>query len=198
MIVGYSRDMRHVILIPGLGDKTSEHVYTWLRPWWWLRGIKLHVFELHWEDGRDFSGKYRKLKQLANRLPQPLGVVGASAGASAAVNLLAQEPKLVAGAVSVCGVLELSYLDKKTMQRRSPAFYESMSIADKHLRKDKKLATKMLTIRPLADKTVDPRVATIQGARDVVVKTRGHAVSIAYILIFKVGLIKRFLADLEV
>jgi len=187
--------MRHVILIPGLGKNHNERIFLWLRPLWRLYGIHLHVFELHWEDGRDFAGKYRKLKQLAARLPQPLGVIGASAGASAAVDLLAQEPKLVNGVVTVCGLLDLGFLDPPVMRRRSPAFLEALTLADKYLRTDKKLAAKMLTIRPLADGVVDPGVATTPGATDVIVKTRGHAISIAYILTFKIGLIKRFLTE---
>ena len=180
-----------VILIPGLGKNHNERTFLWLRQLWRLYGVRLHVCEVSWEDGEAFAPKFDRLKTLAEHLDNLVGVVGASAGASAAVNLLASE--LTPGVVTVCGLLEVDFLNKPAMMRRSPAFLEALTNCTGLLKTRPELASKMLTIRPLADGTVDPYVATTPGARDVIVKTRGHALSIAYILTFKVGLIKRFL-----
>ena len=182
-----------VILIPGLGKNHNERMFLWLRPLWRLYGIRLHVCEINWEDGRSFASKYQRLEKLASSLNNLVGVVGASAGASAAVRLLADH--LTTKVITVCGLLEVDYLDEPAMQKRSPAFLEALTGATCDLTDDKTLAANMLTIRPLADGIVSPEVATTPGAHDIIVKTSGHALSIAYILTFKIGLIKQFLAS---
>ncbi|HSX14735.1 MAG TPA: hypothetical protein VLE72_02385 [Candidatus Saccharimonadales bacterium] len=184
--------MRDVILIPGLGTN-NERLYIWLRPLWRLYGVRLHVCELAWEDGGDFEPKYQKLLAAAEGCRNLIGVVGASAGASATIILAARNPELTQRIVSICGVLDSNYLNPVTMQKRSPAFLTAAKIADQYLSEDENLAKKLLTIRPLSDNTVDPSVATVPGAADLRVRTRGHAFSIAYTLTFKIGFIKKFL-----
>ncbi len=184
-----------VILVPGLGDHHNERMFVWLRPLWRLYGIRLHIYKINWEDGSDFEGKYNGLKQLAQSLDDLAGVVGASAGASAAVTLLAREPQLAGKVVTVCGLLEVSYLNSEAMSKRSPAFMQAMTAADAYLRADPQLAAHIMTIRPRRDGVVRPNVATTPGARDVRVNSVGHAVSIAYILTFKIGLMGRFLQN---
>jgi len=184
--------MEDVILIPGLGKNHNERIFLWLRPLWRLYGIKLHVCEINWEDDEKFAPKYQKLKNLAQQCNNLIGIVGASAGASAMVNLLAGETKLVKRGVSVCGLFEPSYLNREIMQHRSPAFLESLDMAAGELRGNLDLAAKILTIRPRADRVVDPKVATVMGAHDLRVASRGHAISIAYVLTFKVRVIRRF------
>lgn len=81
------------------------------------------------------------------------------------------------------------------MKKSSPAFLEAMICATWDLVDHPELAIKMLTIGPLADGIVPVQYATTPGARDVIVKTHGHALSIAYILMFKIGLVKKFLVS---
>lgn len=183
--------MRDVIFIPGLGKDNSQLVFLRLKPLWRLYGIRLHVYLINWEDGSGLADKYQGLKDLAASCPNLIGVVGASAGASAGVMLLSDG--LIKRLVTVCGLLDNSIVNRSGMKRRSPVFLAAIDETTRRLRADPNLAAGILTIRPLDDKVVYPRVATTPGAHDRRVWTRGHALSIFYILIFKIRLIKRFL-----
>ncbi len=188
---------RDVILIPGLGKMPHSLLFIWLVPLWRLFGVNLHVCDLRWEDGQPWEPKYQKLKQLAQGLDKPVGIVAYSAGASAAVCLLAERPLVVGRVVTVCGLLHVSYLNPQIMNRRSPAFLTAMTKADGHLQHNQGLTSKLMTIRPKRDRVVSPEVATIAGAKDVRVATIGHGLSIVYSLVFKIGLIKRFLKQID-
>lgn len=183
-----------VILIPHLGADGSERGYLRLRPLWRLFGISLHVFSMNWEDGEAFAIKYARLKDLVADCPNLIGVVSASAGASAVVALL--NDGLVKRAVTVCGAFNNSIINPVAMAKRSPAFLTAINQATQYLAEDSTISSKMLTIRPLIDGVVKPSVETTPGARDKRIWTVGHGTSIVYTLVFKIGLIKKFLGSM--
>ncbi len=84
----------HLLFIPGLGDRTW--LYRLALPLWRLLGYEPHVFRFGWSGRADDLGqKQAALVRYVDALPPgPLHVIGASAGGTAAVNLLAARPTI--------------------------------------------------------------------------------------------------------
>lgn len=186
----------HLIYIPGLGDHhptgQGQAVKTW--PWW---GADAEMFQMNWADNVAWHLKFgRLLARIDELLAQnkDVALVGASAGASAAINALAERKNAIVGAVLIAGQVNRPDKIGNYYRRRYPSFIESAYAAPASLEKltsdDRK---RILSRYALADETVYKSDSRIEGARNRIVPSIGHAPTIALQLIFGAPSFIRFL-----
>jgi pimeloyl-ACP methyl ester carboxylesterase len=84
----------HLLVIPGVGDRVW--LYRLIAPLWRLLGYQPHIFRFGWDGSADdLPERQAALVRFVDGLPlERLQVVGASAGGTAAVNLLAARPTI--------------------------------------------------------------------------------------------------------
>lgn len=172
----------HVIYIPGLGDKRRIYLQRLAVVSWRLYGIKSHTFQMHWSDGERFEPKLERLLQMIDRIGKrgTVSLVGASAGASAAINAYATRTEKVHRVVLIAGEVNGRDRMSATTYWRNPAFKDSMDVVGKSLASLPDAARKrILSIRAKIDPVVAAEDSIIAGARNVEVSLSGHALTIA-------------------
>src|SRR6478752_6076210 len=101
-----SKDKRHcVIYIPGLGDQRTQGQMLALRLWR-RPGLYVEMFVMHWYDSEPYQDKFERLLKVVDRhleAGETVSLVGASAGASVALNAFADRQEKVNGLVGLCG-----------------------------------------------------------------------------------------------
>lgn len=190
---------RAIIYIPGLGDRKSWLV--WLQRQallgWRAFGIRGYVFTMKWTSDSSIEPRFRELSSYIDRLKEQgyeVSLMGASAGASAAVNMFAQRPDDIEAAISVCG--QLRGADKVVNQALdlNPRFEESLKIMNKNLKKlsgDER--QRILTLRTLIDAVVPPSHSTLKGANNQRLWVFGHLFGIGWVLVARAERVSRFI-----
>ena len=174
--------MKHyVIYIPGLGDNKYlvQGIFVWL---WRLYGVTSVTRTMNWSEGSEsFEQKLsRLLVEIDEKLAKGyrVSLVGASAGASAVVNIFARQPE-IGRLVIICGKIQHPETISERTYRVNQAFKESMAAVSASL---DSLAdterTKILNLHPLFDPTVPVADTKIDGSREAVMKTKGHTMGI--------------------
>lgn len=186
----------HLIYIPGLGDHhptgQARAVKTW-RLW----GVGAEMFQMNWADDVEWRVKFQLLLTRIDELSsqnKDVGLVGASAGASAVINAFAERRNAVVGVVLIAGKVNRPEKIGSHYHKKNPSFIESAYAAPASLKKlssdDRK---RILSRYALADETVYKPDSRIEGARNRIVPTIGHAPTIAVQLIFGAPSFIRFL-----
>lgn len=179
----------NAIVVPGLGG--HYNLYECAVNVWHLQDINPTVFHIHWEDGIDYETKVIELSKLIEQKlaeKKPLILVGVSAGASAVLNASINYQKLN-GIVTICGFINLKYLDKKQMDMRSPAFTQSLVKLSGNLKKLDR--SKVLSLTSYNDTVVVPEASKLEGATFKKIAAFGHVVGIAVALLFYANTIKK-------
>ncbi len=177
------------IIVPGLGDEIS-----WLKLLtlhWQLVGVNVVFCQLNWRDQQPFQPKLKKLAKVIGDLTRQghqVSLVGTSAGGSAVLNAFLENSDLVHRVANVCGRLKvgstsgLRAFSKKTST--SPAFAESVELFEsrEHFLTDLQ-RSKILTVRPFfGDELVPADTVSVRGARNIVIPSIEHALSIGLAL----------------
>lgn len=139
--------MKHVILIPGLGN---WGVLYWLTaPWWWIKGYTVSVFSMDWQMNDDvFEPNYEQLlKKIHDK--KKVFIVGASAGGVAALLALVDGSKHV----------------QKIAIIASPVTYVTGT-------KNLSLAAAFRKLKRTSTHNVARRVISIYGTQDALVKVQ--------------------------
>lgn len=172
----------HVIYVPGLND--TNPFYELLINRWSIYGIIPHVYRVGWHDGEtSFSPK---LKRLVDHVDQYIGeghqvsLVGGSAGGSAVLNALLEEPKITA-IVNLCGRLRAGvhvFPSLETASKRSLAFRDSVIMFEKNEpRMSDDQRRKVLNLIPLWDEVVPKSTVALEGATNRTLPTVEHLFS---------------------
>jgi pimeloyl-ACP methyl ester carboxylesterase len=186
---------KHVLLLPGLGDHRSKVLLKLIKHWP-LLGVVVHFQPLAWNDEEPWSSKLtritRRIDELSERYGK-IGLIGISAGASAAVNAYTERPQAIDKLVFICGKLTGPEAVNPRYYRQNTAFKHSLYDAQPKIRqltaKDK---AKMLSVRPLQDNIVAVKYTKINGVRQMVMLSAGHILSIGLALTAYSPLIARF------
>jgi len=159
----------HVIYVPGLKDQRKG--YEFLINGWKIYGIIPHVHRVGWENGeKSFRPKLKKLVTEVNNLINKgniVSLVGGSAGGSAVLNTLVEEPRVNA-VVNLCGRLRAGknvFPSLELAARNSPSFKESVLLFESlELKMKPELRRKVLNLIPIWDEVVPKTTVPLKGA----------------------------------
>ncbi len=177
-----------VIIIPGYGDR-RDYIDSAARHWSKRYKLEPDIFVFNWsDDPSTYPAKWSKLENIIQS-SEKLALVGISAGASVALRALQDFPGKVSSVVSICGPARLEDLNPITVKTKYPLLGRSLSeVSIKRLP-----AQKILTLRPLFDKTVSPASVVIDGATNIRMFTAGHGYSIVWALFARNRSITKFI-----
>lgn len=184
----------YLIYVPGLGDQRSLGQISAIKAWRSV-GVKAEYYAVGWADGEPFEPKMRRLKELVDKRfaeHGPVVLMGASAGASAVLNVAAAMPKKIRAIVSICGFVRNANLQDQVFAD-NPAFGDSMRLLPASLLFLEQRAIPILSVNSVHDKRV-PRVNTqIPGAQSITMPMVGHVQTIAYSITLGKHRIARFI-----
>ncbi len=186
--------MLQVVYIPGLGDKRITFQRLAVRLWR-IWGVSPYVFHMKWYDMNSYAGKYKGLLATIDRLSEkgPVALVGASAGAGPAVSAYTERADKIVAIICIAGKINGPQAIAEPLKRRSPAFWESAQRVPASLEAfTPPMRARVVSVRSVADSVVPARDSIIPGANNRVVRTRGHALTIAWQLVFGARSFLRF------
>lgn len=189
----------YVLYIPGLGDANVSGQKLAIRTWR-LWGVKAEVLQMHWDDTEAWESKLKRLTSRIEALTaqaEQVALVGASAGASAVINAYATHKSQLVGCVLVAGKVNHPAAIGTTYHQNNPAFVESAYACEKALAtladSDR---TRILSRYGMLDEIVPKKDSRIDGARNQMVPTFEHALTIAAQIVFGAPTFLRFLKKL--
>jgi len=175
---------KHLIYFPGLGDHRDYGQSVALN-FWKIYGINAECYRIGWSDSEPFSEKLEKVLDRVDVLSKSgsVAIMGASAGASAALNVFARRQDIISKVVCVAGKIGgLDKIGQKTFQE-NPAFKGSIDMLPGSLGElgaDQR--SKILSLHPIYDGTVPVVDTIIDGATERSQPVIGHPISIFYAL----------------
>jgi predicted alpha/beta hydrolase family esterase len=186
----------HLIYVPGLGDHRvggqQKLVDTW--KWW---GVTAELFQTGWADGEEWDPKFERLLQRIDRASssgKAVGLVGASAGATAVINAFHARHDSVVGVILIAGKINRPHAISASLTRKNTALgaaAHTAFIALSDLSKNER--ARIMSRYALIDPIVPAVDSHIPGARNRVQLSMGHAFTIASQMLFAAPLFIRFL-----
>jgi pimeloyl-ACP methyl ester carboxylesterase len=183
-----------VIYVPGLGDHNARGQESLIATWsWW--GVRPHMFRMHWNNG-SFKPKLQTLLAKIDELHDAghtVSLVGASAGATAALNAFAARPNKIHRVVLIAGWVHHPENIGPVYRSKNPAFVESaMQVKDSLdiLQGD---VSRIQSRYAIIDLIVPSSNSLVGGASNRVVFSFGHGLTIATQLLFGAPFWIRFL-----
>ncbi|HWB39494.1 MAG TPA: hypothetical protein VG604_04650 [Candidatus Saccharimonadales bacterium] len=190
----------HLIYIPGLGDDDPKG-QRWAVAHWQKYGVEAELFQMNWADKTTWQTKFSRLLKRIDELDKQgkdIALVGASAGAGAAINAYAARKDKVVGCVLIAGKVMRPEAIGQGYRSKNPSFVESAYAVPTSLAK---LAAsdrqRILSRYALADETVYKPDSRVPGARNKMVFSIGHAITIGSQIIFGARSFIRFLKKLQ-
>ncbi len=190
-----------VIFIPGLGDVPDPRFQLALVRSWKKYGVEPETFLMRWADNELWQVKFdRLLKRIdeLNKEGYAVGLVGASAGASVAINAFAERPDIIVGVVLVAGKVNRPGSIGSDLKKNNTALPVSVSLTGSSLDKlspAKKL--RILSRHAFMDNYVHRSDSLIPGAINQTVPSIGHVLTIASQLVFGAPSFLKFLKQLN-
>lgn len=175
----------HVIIIPGLGNGVAKH--EWATNRWKYYGIIPHVFDARWiVEEPNFDNKLKRAINLVDSFAKSnkrVSLVGNSAGSSFVFNIFGKRKKSIHRVIINCGRIRTGDWPWFTFDQAtatSPSFRESVLMAEKtECTLSKADRAKILTLRPLFDEIVPPSTVSIEGAKNIVIPSIEHMLTIS-------------------
>ena len=171
----------HVIYVPGLNDQRKG--YEFLINGWRVYGVIPHVHRVGWHDGESFKSKLKKLVAEVNHYLNKgnlVSLVGGSAGGSAVLNALLEQPKINA-VVNLCGRLRAGENVSPSLKfaaRNSPSFKESILLFERvEPKMTHESRKKVLNLIPIYDELVPKSTAYLKGASNKTLPSVEHVLS---------------------
>lgn len=177
----------HIIYVPGLGDHKVTGQQRLVDTWkWW--GVTSELFQTGWADSEQWDPKFERLLNridAATASGSAVGLVGASAGATAVINAFHARPKAVVGVVLISGKINRPHAISKQLIRKNTAFGAAahngfIALTELSKAECKRILSRFAMIDPIVP-AVDSR---IPGACNRVVPSIGHTFTIATQLFF--------------
>lgn len=189
----------HVLYVPGLGDDAVTGQRVAVRTWR-LWGVDAEVAQVHWADHEPWEAKRdRLLDRIDNLLAQniPVALVGSSAGASAVINLFSLRAAQITGCVLIAGKVNHVAAIGSEYRMKNPSFVQSARSCEKALASlSAENRMRILSRYGIVDEIVPKKDSYIEGSRNQMVLTVGHAVTIGTQIIFGAPAFLRFLKNL--
>jgi pimeloyl-ACP methyl ester carboxylesterase len=172
-----------VIYIPGIGDDIKKLQSTLIKKWR-LYGVQPLVHEMPWMDQEPFASKLERLVALIKELhgqDRIVSLVGASAGAGAAINAFAQRSGKVNGIVCIAGKVNNPESIGDGYRQRSPSFIESANQVQFSLDilDEGNYRSRIMSRYALFDPIIPREDSIVLGGVNITVPTFGHSVTIA-------------------
>lgn len=174
--------MHHVIYVPGLND--GRKGYALFIKWWNIFGVVAHVHRVGWHDDEIvFEPKLKRLVAEINGYlskGDKVSLVGGSAGGSAVLNALLEQPKITA-VVNLCGRLRTGdevFPSLGLAARNSSSFKDSVLMFE---RREPQMTMeqrrKVLTLSPIWDEIVPKSTVSLDGATNKILPSVEHMLS---------------------
>lgn len=187
----------HIIYVPGLGDEHEPRGQLWAVNRWHRYGVTAELFRMRWGDREAWQPKFERLLARIDQCVSEgklVGLVAASAGASAAINAFAARPHKIVGIVLIAGKVNRPEAIYQIHYTKNPAMPVSVKQAVKSLEKlDPRERSRILSRYGVFDEYVKRVDSHIEGANNQTVPTLGHFFNIAFQLIFGAPSFIRFL-----
>ena len=172
-----------VIYIPGIGDDAKMLQSTLIKRWRWY-GVRPIIHEMPWMDQAPFAPKLERLLERIDGLHAQghvVSLVGASAGAGAAINAFAARREKVNGVVCIAGKVNNPDSIGDGYRRRSPSFIESAVQVQFSLDKldDGDYRQRVMSRYALFDPVIPREDSIVLGGVNQTVPTFGHSTTIA-------------------
>lgn len=172
----------HVIYVPGLNDQKKG--YDLLINRWSSYGVVPHVHRVGWRNAEErFDPKLERLVGFVDELlddGNTVSLVGGSAGGSAVLNALLEQPEINA-VVNICGRLragENVFPSLEFAARKSLSFKDSVTIFE---RKEPQMTaeqrSKVLNLIPIWDEVVPKATVSLNGAKNQTLPSVEHMIS---------------------
>lgn len=187
----------HVIYVPGVGD-TNPEIQRWAVNLWKWWGVDAELFQIKWAENAEWQTKLASLLSRIDELKakdKSVALVGASAGGSAVINAYAARKTNIAGVVTLCAKLKNPSDIGPKYRNANPPLIASVTDSDKALLAfDAEDRARILTRRALYDEVVTTKTdSMVEGARNQIIPTPFHALTIGLQLIFGAPGFLRFL-----
>jgi hypothetical protein len=186
----------HVIYIPGIGDQKVGGQRRVVNSWR-LWGVEPELFQVNWGDKEPWPPKFQRLLARIDALHQQgksVGLVGASAGASAAINAYAARSSQLVGVVGIAGKINRPETVGKRYAVNNPAFITSAYDCQQALKSLKATDRRHILSRyAVIDGLLTRSDSFVPGARNRLSPSVGHALTIAAQIIFGAPSFLRFL-----
>ena len=174
----------HLIYITGLGDTKAPRGQLWAVARWAKYGVEAELFQMRWGDKEDWQPKYARLLARIDELlkqGKAIGLVGASAGASAAINVFAARQDKLVGVVLIAGKVNRPKAIGKVHYTENPALPQSVKQCVRSLEGlGPEARRRILSRYGLFDETVKRSDSFIPGARNQAAPTMSHFFNIAF------------------
>ena len=181
-----SKPRATIIYIPGLGDDNPKAQRLVVRLWS-IYGYKGQLVQMSWDDQVSWSVKFGRitkaieLAQLSGR--HKVALVGASAGATAAINAYTARPDNVAAVITIAGKINRPETLGPKYRTENPSFIASITEAQNSLKKLKvEDKQKILCIYSDRDGLVASEDSIVDGAASFKTRVPHHPFVIAWFL----------------
>lgn len=183
-----------------MGDESPNRQRMVIKTWrWW--GVESELFQMVWSDNRSWQDKFKKLLHRIDELHAAgkiIGLVGASAGASAAINAYAARKDKLVGVVLLAGKVNRPDAVGDKYRRNFPSFIESLDACQPALRSlNDQDRERVLSRYAYYDGIVSKVDSEIPGARNQMRPIIGHVPLIATQIFFGAPSFLRFLKRLS-
>ena len=173
----------HIIYIPGLGDVQEPQGQLRAISGWPKYGVEAEMFRMRWADKEPWEPKFKRLLTRVDKLVaegKDVGLVGVSAGASAAINVFAARKDVIVGCVLIAGKVNRPNFIGTQTRRENPAFFQSATACEQSLKTltpaDRQ---RILSRYGVIDMRVSRTDSHIPGARNRTIPSLGHFLTIA-------------------
>lgn len=154
------------------------------------------MFPLVWRKNESLDTKLARLSSLIHTLRKKgndVTLVGVSAGASAVLNVYAEDSQLTK-VICICGKVNRPAAVSSFLYKRNPAFRESMSRVDRSVAGlTNEQRQNILSIHPWVDLTVPVSDTRIAGAVEKTVPGWSHAIGIISGIVIGAPTIAKFI-----
>jgi dienelactone hydrolase len=172
----------HVIYITGLGDRHPNGQRRAVSTWHWY-GVEAELFQMKWADREPWESKFERLLARIDALAaqgKTVGLVAASAGATAAINAYAARKDVISGVVCIAGKVNRPQAIGRHFRQQNPAFVTAAEECRKALAGLSAADRRHIQSRyALADEMVTKQDSRIPGANNRLTPSIGHFITIA-------------------
>ncbi len=172
----------YILYIPGLGDHNPKFQRLAIRTWK-LWKVEAELFHMDWANTEDWRSKFSRLLARIDELAAQdmvIGLVGASAGAAAAINAFAARPKIIAGVVCLAGKVNRPETIHPARIYRNPALLTAVTSSQAAVQNfSQSELSRILSRYALFDELVSQADSFIPGAHNRRLPSVGHALTIA-------------------
>jgi predicted peptidase len=172
----------HVIYLPGVGDHQNAQIQINALRKWNKFNLETHYLHINWNDNESFKSKLYNVIKIIDELYETdeyISLVGASAGASMAINAYSARKDKINAVVLICGKINNPQTLGDGYKNRNPRLLESVSASSENsknlTRADK---SKMITLLPIYDGVVELNDGWIEGVKNKTMFSVFHAIAI--------------------